>query len=106
MNDWVLLVIVALPLVALWLRSLVEVALRRHGTTKRNLVWLLVLVAVPVVGLAAYVVARTPRPVRLSGGGPGAGRAEQLVLLAERRQRGDLTDAGFQDAVNTLRRPE
>ena len=102
MNEWTLLVVVVVPLIALWIRSVVEVARRQDYIATQRLTWALILVLIPVVGLAAYVVARTPPPVRLSGGRPDAHRAEQLVLLAERRQRGDLDDDGFHDAVAAL----
>lgn len=104
MNEWTLLVVVVVPLIALWIRSVVEVARRQDYIATQRLTWVLTLVLLPVVGLAAYVVARTPPPVRLSGGRPDAHRAEQLVLLAERRQRGDLDDDGFNDAVAELQR--
>lgn len=105
MNEWTLLVIVTLPLLALWIRSVVEVARRQDHSTSQKLTWVLILVLLPVVGLAAYVVARTPPPIRSSGGHPDARRAETLVLLAEDRQRGGLTDHEFRDAVITLGRP-
>lgn len=103
MNEWTVLVIVVVPLVALWIRSMVEVARRQDFIATQKLTWLLILVLFPVAGLAAYVVARTPPPVRQSGGRPDAHRAEQLVLLAERRQRGDLDDAEFASAAARLR---
>jgi len=102
MSEWTLLVVVVVPLIALWIRSIVEVARRQDYIATQKLTWVLILVLFPVVGLAAYVVVRTPPPVRLSGGRPDAHRAEQFVLLAERRQRGDLDDDGFHAAVAAL----
>ena len=64
---------------------------------------LLLLILIPIVGLAGYVVARTPPPARVSGGSGDPSRAEDLVLLAERRQRGELDDVGFHEAVAALR---
>lgn len=103
MSEWVLLLIVALPLVALWIRSVFEVVRRGDYSATQRVTWLLILILIPVVGLAAYVVARRPLTPRVSGERGDSSRAEELVLLAERRQRGELDDAGFHAAVTALR---
>jgi len=102
MSEWTLLVIVALPLLALWIRSIVEVVRRGDSSVTQRLTWIIILVLLPVVGLAAYIVARTPPKPRVSGGDVDSGRAERLVLLAERRQRGELDDDDFRLAVAEL----
>ena len=103
MSGWVLVLVAGLPLLALWIRSIVEVARRPSQGVGWRAIWLLILVLLPVVGLAAYVVARTPRSAGRSADRTGSGRAEQLVLAAEQRQRDDLDDAGFRDRVAELR---
>jgi hypothetical protein len=104
-NEWVLLVIVGLPLIAVWISTVVEVIGRQDLRIGRTLVWLAVLVLVPVLGLAVYVVARPPRrPARSATAAPST-EAEQLVLLAERRQRDELTDDEFRAAVGRLGSP-
>lgn len=102
MNGWVLLVVVGLPLLAVWIRTVVEVIGRDDLGAGRKALWLAVLVLVPVVGLAVYVVVRPPRrPARSTTAAPSSG-AEQLVLLAERRQRHEITDEEFRSAVARL----
>lgn len=103
MSDWVLLLLVALPLLALWIRSIVEVAGRSDSSGSQRLVWLLILILIPILGLAAYVVARTPPKSRVSGGNSDSRRAESLVLLAERRQRGEVDEADYGEAVAAFR---
>jgi hypothetical protein len=88
-----LFVLVSLPLAALWVSAIVEVLRRRDLVRVHRLVWIAALLVLPIPALAVYVVMRPPRPVRVSGVAVGAERAEELVTLAEQRQRGDLTDA-------------
>jgi len=103
MSEWALLLIVALPLLALWIRSMFEVVRRGDYSATQRVTWTLILILIPVVGLASYVVARTSPKLRVSGERGDSSRAEELVLLAERRQRGELDDAGFHEAVAALR---
>ncbi len=102
MNGWVLLVLVGLPLLAMWIRAVVEVIGRNDLGAGRTALWLAVLVLVPVVGLAVYVVVRPPRRPALSTTAAPSSDAEQLVLLAERRQRHEMTDEEFRSAVAHL----
>ncbi len=117
MSRLFVLVVAGLPLLALWLYATVEVLRRRDLARSRRIGWLLVLLLVPVVGLGLYVVARPPRAqsarrvAGLAGAGPGAGRpgagragaglaaADAIVLAAERRQRGELTDDEYGAAI-------
>ena len=103
MSEWVLLLIAAMPLLALWIRSVFEVVRRGDLSMVRRLTWILILVLIPVGGLAAYIVARTPSQTHVSDASSDLSRAGELVLLAERRQRGELDDAGFDAAVAPLR---
>ncbi len=105
MNGWVLLVVVGLPLLALWISAVVEVIARHDLGAGRTMLWLAVLLLVPVLGLAVYVVARPPRRPARSVTATPSSDAEQLVLLAERRQRHEITDGEFRAAVARLGSP-
>ena len=84
-----------LPLLALLVLSLVEVVRRPDLTGARRVGWIAVLLLVPLLGLVAYVVTRpAKRPSTTEGSGAGT-RAELLVAAAERRQRGQLDEAGY-----------
>ena len=95
MSEWWTLVVVAIPLLVLWVGAVLEVLRRKDLRVRSRLVWLAVILVVPLFGLAAYVVSRPPRALRTSGEGAGDARALELVVLAERRQRGEITDAEF-----------
>ena len=102
MNDWTLLLIVGLPFLALWARAIFEVIRRDDLAVVQTLVWVLGLVFVPAVGLAAYIVVRTPPKNRVSDASADTSRAEHLVLLAEQRQRGELADDQYRIALSNL----
>ena len=97
---WVL-IIVALPLIGLLVGAIVEVIRRRDLTMLQKTMWLLALVLIPVFGLAVYIVVRPPRAEQLSEAAD-ASNAEAIVLLAEGRQRGDLTDSEFHFKVAAI----
>lgn len=102
MTELALLVVVGLPLFALWISAGVEVIRRPGSTASRRLVWIAVLVFLPVVGLGAYIVTRTPPEVSRDGGDADASQAEQIVVLAELRQRGELDDEDFRRQLRSL----
>lgn len=95
MSDWMVLVVVTLPLVALWVGAVVEVLRRRDVSGWRTASWIAALVLAPLVGLVAYLVVRPSRPVESSRLGAATERAERIVALAERRRRGELSDADY-----------
>lgn len=95
MSGWWTLVVVAIPLIVLWVGALLEVLRRDDLRARSRVAWLAAIVVVPLLSLAAYVVARPPRALRTSGAGGDDARALELVVLAERRQRGEITDAEF-----------
>lgn len=102
MDDLAWLIVAAVPLLLLWIGSIIEVV--RGDTTTHRLVWLAVLVLVPVIGLAAYLVFRPPpRPTTTVGSGSGT-PAELLVTAAERHQRGELDDEGYRAELARLDR--
>lgn len=99
MSELTLLITAALPLVALLLYALVEVIRRSDLSGGHRAAWLAALLLVPVIGLAAYLVARPPRPVKSSTGRVDTSAAVALVVAAERRQRGELTDGEYHAEV-------
>lgn len=106
MRDWWLLVVMTVPLAVLWVLAVVDVAVRRRDLSLPvRVAWIVAFVLVSVVALAAYGVARPPRPVvreRRTGDG-GDTRQARAVELAERRQRGELGDADYASEVSGLR---
>ena len=102
MNERTLLLIVGLPFLALWARAIFEVLRRDDLSTGQTVVWMLGLVFVPALGLAAYIVVRTPPKNRVSDASVNTNRAERLVLLAEQRQRGELADDEYRLALSGL----
>ena len=102
MNELQVAVLVAIPLIALLAFAVVDVARRRELSVTRRIVWVAALVFVPVVALAVYLVVRPPRAVQLSGGDADASRAEAIVIIAERRQRGELTDEEYRAEIDRV----
>lgn len=95
MNEWLLLVVVTLPLAAVWIGCLIEIVRRRDLLRWPRIAWFAALVVVPLVALAVYVVLRPSRPVESLRRGSSIEWAEAVVALAERRARGDLSDADY-----------
>jgi uncharacterized membrane protein len=98
---WVLL-LAGLPLLGLQVWSIVDVIRRGDLALARQIGWLLALAAIPIVALWVYVVVRPPRAVQMSGGHADMARAETIVLLAERRWRGDLADDEYRAEVAAI----
>ena len=94
MSDVWVLIVVALPLIGLLVGAVIEVARRSDLTRLWKFVWLGALVLIPIFGLAFYIVVRPPRAEQV-GGPTDVSNAEAIVILAERRQHGDLTEAEF-----------
>jgi len=102
MSDLTLFVIAVLPLLALLVYALVEVIRRRDLSRGHRVAWVAALLLVSVVGLAAYLIARPPRPVKSSTGRVDTSAAEALVLAAERRQRGESTDDEYRAEIASV----
>jgi uncharacterized membrane protein len=98
MSDIWVLIVITLPLIGLVAGAVIQVARRSDLTTPRRIGWILALVLIPVFGLAFYIVARPPRAEQV-GGPTDVSNAEAIVILAERRQRGKLTDTEYQDEL-------
>jgi uncharacterized membrane protein len=101
MSDIWVLIVITLPLIGLVVGAVIEVARRSDLTTPRRIGWILALVLVPVFGLAFYIVVRPPRAEQV-GGPTDISNAEAIVILAERRQRGELTDTEYQDELTGI----
>lgn len=100
MSDLQVLIVVAVPLVGLWLAVIVEVLRRPDLGGRRRVGWLAALLLLSVPTLAVYLVVRPPRGARISGGVASTERAEALVRRAEARQRGELSDDEWLSALD------
>ena len=102
-EDVWLLIVAVIPLYTAVALSIYEVAQRRDLAHGRKVVWIVVLLFLPPIGLALYVVARPPRHrAAVADSAPGAERAEQIVDLVERHSLGDLDDASYESALAAL----
>ena len=106
MSDWLVLLVAAVPLLVLWVWALWDDARSRHDLGPgRRVLWAVGLVALPVIGLAAYLVTRPPRDRRRRQvDEDGARDAASVVDVAERHQRGELTDAEYRTEIRSLTR--
>jgi hypothetical protein len=57
-----LLVLIAIPLLLIWVLTMVDVVRRGDLRTSQKVLWALVVLFVPVLGVIAYFVARPPEP--------------------------------------------
>lgn len=106
MTEWVLLVVVTIPLLWLWIVSIVEVIRRPNRPIGRRVLWVVAFLFVPLVALVAYVVMRSPDPVWRSGVAPDVSpSARTFVEAAEARQRHDLSDDEFRSRTDPLFTP-
>ena len=101
MNGPVALLVVGAPLLALSLYALGEVTLRADLSGARKLAWVAALL-VPGIGLAIYVVLRPTRALYAARPTADLSVAERIVRAAERRQRGELTDAEYLREVQAI----
>ncbi len=92
MSETSILLVVVLPFLALLVWSVAEIATRRDLNVPRRIGWLLLVVILPVIGVAAYIVLRPPRRAVATTTRADTARAEAIVVLAERRQRGEISD--------------
>ncbi len=102
MSELSVLLVVILPFVALLVWSIIEIATRPDLDLPRRIGWVLLVVILPVLGLAVYVVVRPTARVLRSGARTDTSRAETIVLLAERRQRGEIADEEFRIQVAAI----
>lgn len=105
MNDWLILLVLAVPLIVLWVWAIVDAIRRPDLSPFRRAAWVGILLLVPIVGLAVYAVVRPPRARRLGvSDEAGAGTAAALVDAAEANRRGDLSDDDYRRTVDELGR--
>jgi hypothetical protein len=57
-----LAVLIAIPLLLIWVLTLVDLARRHDLSGGRKVLWALVVLLVPVVGVIVYFIARPPQP--------------------------------------------
>ena len=96
MSDLAIAVLAGLPILVATVLAVVEVVRRADLTVTRRVAWLVVLVFVPVVGVAVYALVRPLRtPTATMHDDTGPSDAERLVVAAEQRQRGEIDDAEF-----------
>ena len=103
MSEDLLLLLIAVPLVVMWVLAMIEVIWRRNLTALAKLGWIGVLVFVPIISLAVYTIVRPPRSQSLlsstSSSAEGSEVASSLVLLAEQRSRGEVSDADYRAGI-------
>jgi hypothetical protein len=106
MNFWefLWLLVIWTPLALLWGVALVDITRREDIRGGTKVLWALVIVLLPFVGPLVYLLTRSvgaAEEQRLAAArarpGPGdGGRAHQLTLLADLRDRGALTAGEFE----------
>ncbi len=102
MSDWLLLLLVAIPLFIGQLMAIGEVVIaRRDLAVVRKVIWVAALVLIPMLSLVVYVVTR---PQRADGShhavaAGGNDRADAAVTAIERQLRGELSDADYDELV-------
>ena len=57
-----LAVLIAIPLLLIWVLTLVDLVRRHDLSGSRKVLWALVVLLVPVVGVIVYFIARPPQP--------------------------------------------
>lgn len=102
MSERWLLLLAVLPLIVIWATAFLEVVTRDDLRPAGRLGWFAVLLLAPVVGLAVYVVARPTRPRMASERATASTSAEALVVVAERRHRGEIGDGEYRRAAREL----
>ena len=62
-----LFVLIAIPLLLIWVLTLVDLFRRHDLSGGRKVLWALVVLLVPIVGVIVYFIARPPQPTDRSG---------------------------------------
>ena len=62
-----LAVLIAIPLLLIWVLTLVDLFRRHDLSTGRKVLWALVVLILPVIGVIIYFVARPPQPTDRGG---------------------------------------
>jgi uncharacterized membrane protein len=105
-NGWFWFLVAAVPLLVIWAWALWDDARSRHDLRLRSrVVWAVALIALPVIALAAYLIARPPRDHRQRPlDDENVEDAASVVDVAERHQRGELTDDEYRSEIRSLTR--
>ena len=104
MSDLLVIIVLAVPLFVLWAGALWDVLQSRHDLTRpRRALWVLAVLLLPIIGLAAYLLTRPPhdrfsRPLDYEY----VEDAARIVAVAERHQRGELTDDEYRSEIRSL----
>jgi uncharacterized membrane protein len=106
-SDLLVILVLAIPLLVLWAWGLWDVVRSRHDLAGwRRALWVLALLLLPVIALAAYLVTRPPRDRRQRPlGDENVEDAARIVTVAEQHQRGELTDDQYRSEISSLTRP-
>jgi hypothetical protein len=62
--------LIAIPLLLIWVLTVVDVVRRHDLRTSHKVLWALVVLLVPVVGVIVYFVARPPQPTDRAAADP------------------------------------
>lgn len=99
--DPVWVILVALPLLFLWIVGAVDVLRRRDMSALAKTFWVLVMLVVPILGLLVYFFAR-PHDASVTIEDEAAGQegsrsvASELEALEARRESGAISEDDFQ----------
>jgi hypothetical protein len=101
--DPVWVVLVALPLLFLWIVGAVDVVRRRDMSALTKTFWILVMLIVPILGLLLYFFVRphdASLPTKGETGGEAGSRsvASELEALEAKRESGAISEEEFQAA--------
>lgn len=102
MSDWVILLIVGIPVVVGQLMALGEVVLARADLSRtRRVVWAACLIGFPYIALAAYAIARPPavRTALERRTTSSDERARAAVLAVEQQVAGEIADEDYDRRV-------
>lgn len=62
-----LAVLIAIPLLLIWVLTLVDLFRRHDLSTGRKVMWAVVVLILPVIGVVIYFIARPPQPTDRRG---------------------------------------
>jgi hypothetical protein len=105
--DWFFLLLIWLPLVLLWIFSLIDIFRREDLTGPQKALWVAIVIIVPFLGTIIYLFKRATivthadeaaveRASREFAEPPAADdRTSRLATIADLHDRGKLTDAEF-----------
>ena len=99
--DPVWAILVALPLLFLWIVGALDVVRRKDVPGLAKALWILIILILPIVGLLAYFFLRphdAPLPTRDDAAGQEGSRsvASELEALETKRESGAISEDDFQ----------